>query len=140
MDLNAATATELMAIVHVSPARAEAIIAGRPWAAVRDLTGVRGLGVSRVLDIEAQNLACVGDQVAAGTRPHITSGAVVLDGDTLRAADETVRLIGIDAPEKEQTCEHDGRAWPCGQQATAVLRARVAGRDVDCEVFGVGLW
>lgn len=136
VDLNAATPAALTGIVHVDPTRAEAIVAGRPWAAVRDLTRVRGLGVSRVLDIEAQNLACVGDAVPAGTRPHVMGRVVVVDGDTLRSADETVRLIGIDAPEKGQSCEHDGRTWPCGQEAVASLRALVAGRDVDCEVFG----
>ncbi|MFZ2102858.1 MAG: hypothetical protein WAU86_20070 [Oricola sp.] len=37
-------------------------------------------------------------------------GFSVVDGDTLRLNGERVRLLGIDAPEKSQTCDKDGNA------------------------------
>ena len=55
----------------------------------------------------------------------------VLDGDTLDIAGARVRLWGIDAPEKRQTCRADGRAWSCGGLATAALRSRAIG--LRCE-------
>src|SRR5262245_38909442 len=36
----------------------------------------------------------------------------VVDGDSLKAGDEQIRLIGIDAPELRQTCrDAQGRGW-----------------------------
>jgi len=64
-----------MRIIHIDEIRsAEAveIRARRPFADVRDLTRIRGIGPSRVIDIEAQGLACVSSATPAGTRPEIT--------------------------------------------------------------------
>ncbi len=41
---------------------------------------------------------------------EISGPARVIDGDTLEVAGERIRLYGIDAPEKDQTCSIDGRA------------------------------
>ena len=54
-----------------------------------------------------------------------------LDGDTLDIGGVRVRLWGIDAPEKRQTCRADGRPWSCGGLATAALRSRSIG--LRCE-------
>lgn len=56
----------------------------------------------------------------------------VIDGDTVRAVVEgrelTVRLIGIDTPEKDGPYTE----LECyGQEATAYTRDRIGGRDVD---------
>ena len=53
-----------------------------------------------------------------------------------RAAGETVRLIGIDAPENEQLCQLDGQAWPCGHVATTMVYEMVGHTPVTCEVYG----
>ncbi|CAG9466774.1 unnamed protein product [Pedinophyceae sp. YPF-701] len=68
----------------------------------------------------------------------------VVDGDTLvisrqpRPEDPPavrLRLRGIDAPESAQTClDANGREYPCGEVATAALKRRIAGREVECEV------
>ena len=56
----------------------------------------------------------------------------VVDGDTLDFGGERVRLFGIDAPERAQTCTRDGQAWACGEDAKALLQALVADNRVSC--------
>jgi endonuclease YncB( thermonuclease family) len=61
----------------------------------------------------------------------------VVDGDTLHAADARIRLVGIDAPEKAQTCRDDqGHAWACGVAAREQLKALVAHGAVRCAAQG----
>jgi endonuclease YncB( thermonuclease family) len=103
---------------------------------VRDLTRIKGIGPSRVLDIEAQGLACVGSEAPAGARPAITGGARVVDGDSIVIADEQIRLIGIDAPELGQTCRAAGQNISCAQDATAALVEMIGTIKVRCEVYG----
>lgn len=59
IDLNAADVDELAAIVHIGPARADEIVAGRPWRSVEALRALDGIGSSRIADIIEQELACV---------------------------------------------------------------------------------
>ena len=44
----------------------------------------------------------------------ITGPARVIDGDTLDVAGQRIRLYGIDAPEKNQTCQIEDVSWACG--------------------------
>ncbi len=66
----------------------------------------------------------------------IAGTARVIDGDSLRVAGHEVRLVGIDAPELDQTCQLNGEAWNCGRAARDALRGMTGGRDVACEVEG----
>lgn len=59
--------------------------------------------------------------------------ATVIDGDTILMAGNRIRLLGIDAPERAQTCRRGGTAWACGQDATALLASLVEGREVSCD-------
>jgi endonuclease YncB( thermonuclease family) len=56
-----------------------------------------------------------------------------IDGDTLSADGERLRLQGIDAPELDQTCtdEHQ-RTWACGQEAKRLLARMVADPGAEC--------
>lgn len=70
--------------------------------------------------------------------PGLPSGAIVgktrvIDGDTLDVANRRIRLVGIDAPEREQQCT-DGAGTPsaCGEASLKTLRALVGKGPVSC--------
>lgn len=62
----------------------------------------------------------------------LSGTAEAIDGDTLKIGGREVRLFGIDAPEFQQTCDHNGEVWACGEEATRQLQAFVATGAVDC--------
>lgn len=136
VDINADPPERLAVIRHIDAARAAAIVAGRPWPAVAALTAIHGIGRGRIRDILEDGVACVGARAAPGLRPVIAGKATVVDADTLRVAELRVRLIGIDAPEREQICAAPAGDWPCGAQATAAMRDLVGELPVACEVHG----
>jgi endonuclease YncB( thermonuclease family) len=60
----------------------------------------------------------------------------VVDGDTLVVQDMRIRLHGIDAPEREQTCTSpEGTVWACGSWVTEQVRARYERRVARCEAL-----
>lgn len=63
--------------------------------------------------------------------------AAVVDGDTLAAGGERLRLNGIDAPEMAQLCERDGVGYRCGEQARAALGAILGRGALTCAAIGV---
>lgn len=56
----------------------------------------------------------------------------VVDGDTVKFGPQTVRLFGIDAPERSQTCD-DGQ-WRAGALARKALEDFISGRPVNCKL------
>ena len=61
----------------------------------------------------------------------------VVDGDTLRLAGQVVRLRGLEAPGRGETCrEAGGREFDCGSGSAEALSRLVAGREVSCRVRG----
>ena len=68
----------------------------------------------------------------------LTGSARVVDGDTLELAtpggEAIIRLHGIDAPERAQTClDATGAARRCGDEAAAALTALIGGAVVTCQ-------
>ena len=64
----------------------------------------------------------------------IIGNAFIVDGDTLSIAGTRIRLLNIDAPELDQSCNDSlGRDWACGRQASSQLRAHIRGRDLTCQ-------
>lgn len=73
----------------------------------------------------------------AGSDPPITGRAAPVGGDTLRVRDVTIRLDGIEVPDRDQTCARsDTRVWRCGEAAQNAMARLVAGRSVRCEPNG----
>ena len=63
----------------------------------------------------------------------VIGDARVLDGDTIDVAGERIRLHGIDAPEKRQTCTVAGVSYDCGKSAARALSVLIDGREVTCK-------
>jgi endonuclease YncB( thermonuclease family) len=69
---------------------------------------------------------------ASGIDSEFVGAARVVDGDTVIVRDRRLRLAGIDAPEKDQSCTRAGRAWDCGEQSRAALSASLGGSILTC--------
>ena len=67
------------------------------------------------------------DTLASRSKPRFQ----VVGGDTVKFGPQSVRLFGIDAPEKGQSCD-DG-AWRPGPLAKKALEDFIAGRPVSCK-------
>jgi endonuclease YncB( thermonuclease family) len=66
--------------------------------------------------------------------PNGVQAAVqVQDGDSFLLNGQGIRLYGIDAPEKDQTCTDDkGQVWGCGLAAKQYLEHLVDHNPVTC--------
>ncbi len=71
------------------------------------------------------------------TAETVTGRAEVVDGDTVRVGQRTIRLVGIDAPELKQTCELNGETWNCGEESARQLRDLIADDDLFCTGFEI---
>ena len=77
-------------------------------------------------------LACLSNSAIAA---ELAGTARVIDGNPISIADARIRLWGIDAPEREQTCRgKNGDTYECGRDAAAVLGelTRRPARGVRC--------
>jgi endonuclease YncB( thermonuclease family) len=78
-------------------------------------------------------LAWLSGSALAAEAANLAGTARVIDGDTIIIADTRIRLWGIDAPEREQTClGKNGDIHECGRDAAAVLSELTRGRRVEC--------
>lgn len=78
-------------------------------------------------------LVLIAARLQGGASDPVTGPFRVVDGDTLAAGSERLRLAGIDAPELDQTCEREGQGWDCGQHAKAALQRIIARGAVECD-------
>ena len=71
-------------------------------------------------------------------RAEVAGKVRVTDGDSIYVGGVEVRLYGIDAPERDQTCETpEGATWDCGAHVRQVLIDRYQGRMARCTVEGL---
>ncbi|MFD1848836.1 MBL fold metallo-hydrolase [Oceanobacillus bengalensis] len=59
VNINEASIEDVQEIIHIGPARAQALVDLRPFGSVDDLERINGIGPARIKDIQSQNLACV---------------------------------------------------------------------------------
>ncbi|WP_299643037.1 hypothetical protein [Devosia sp.] len=89
----------------------------RPRLRLRTITILTGLGLLAVY-------AALPEAPFSLDGPPLT-GTVerVVDGDTIDIAGQRIRLVGLDAPEWNQTCTTgDGGSWECGAAAASRMR------------------
>lgn len=60
IDLNASSVASLEQLPHIGPARAEAIVAGRPWSGSGELMRLDGIAAGRLADIRDSGRLCGG--------------------------------------------------------------------------------
>lgn len=64
----------------------------------------------------------------------IEGPARAIDGDTIDIKGQRIRLWGVDAVERSQTCDANGRPYACGEKATGELAYFLGFEPVKCEV------
>ena len=112
------------------PVAARFALAAALLALLIPASGALWRGLAGVLPLPAPLQAPSGAPPPAA---RFTVRARAVDGDTLAAGGERLRLHGIDAPEAGQPCEGGGRTYDCGAEATAAM-ARLLGRGpISCE-------
>ena len=77
---------------------------------------------------------------------EITGYAKVIDGDTIRINSKKIRLHGIDAPEKKQSCKKPyltivffsfSENYLCGQVSTNKLIKKINNQIIKCKIKNV---
>ena len=64
---------------------------------------------------------------------YVRGNAKVVDGDTIVIKNLRIRLFGIDAPEKNQICKINSKAYSCGHISTEALKSLINGHRVLCQ-------
>ena len=77
---------------------------------------------------------------------EITGFAKIIDGDTIKISNKKIRLHGIDAPEKKQTCKKPyitisifsfTKSYFCGQVSTNKLTKKINNQIIKCKIKNV---
>ncbi len=77
---------------------------------------------------------------------EITGYAKIIDGDTIKISSKKIRLHGIDAPEKKQTCKKPyitisffsiTKSYLCGQVSTNKLTKKINNQIIKCKIKDV---
>lgn len=82
-------------------------------------------------------IALVGLAYLAPAPPPVEGRATAVDGDTIRIGGQRIRLLDIDAPELEQTCQDgEGKDWRCGETARREMIGLLADGPLSCAPSG----
>lgn len=81
--------------------------------------------------------AATGDRASAQEHPtEIRGMAEVINADIITIGRQRVILWGIDAPERSQTCQLNGKRWGCYDVAFRQLQLLAGRGEVVCYLYG----
>ena len=63
---------------------------------------------------------------------EVYGSAIIIDGDTIKILNNSIRLNGIDAPERIQKCTKNSKKYNCGATATLALKKKINQKKVKC--------
>ena len=98
------------------------------------LLGVIGVTVVMIVSVPSDLFGRV--PVLAGVVEADWPQVAVVDGATLRLRDMVIRLQGIGAPARGQSCTLGAPGADCGAAAAQALAAMVSGHIVTCRLAG----
>lgn len=70
----------------------------------------------------------------ANAQQQFTGQPRIIDGDTLAINGRALRLVGLDAPEADQTCTRAGTVTRCGDLAAFALAGIVESHWLTCDL------
>ena len=73
---------------------------------------------------------------AVSSGKTIFGEAKIIDGDTIHINKNKIRLHAIDAPETNQTCNKNSKAWNCGMESTKFLKELIGNNKIKCTTKG----
>jgi len=76
-------------------------------------------------------LLILNSKIIAGEMSGIPS---IIDGDTIKVSNRSIRLHGIDTPENKQFCYKNMKEYSCGKEATNALVKKINKNAVVCKV------
>lgn len=88
-------------------------------------------GTSRISEIGRSGMRFAFVLVLLAASPALAA-VQVIDGDTIRVDGARIRMWGIDAPERRQTCRIGGVERRIGEEATEQLRSILAEGELRC--------
>ena len=109
-------------------------------AAAGTVVALRGMPAWTALPVLGSTLGTLGALKLPGFAAKPIEGrATAVAGDVLRIDSKLIRLAGIEAPDRQQTCNRQpgNKKWRCGEQAQAALEKLVRGKAVRCDPAGV---
>ena len=74
---------------------------------------------------------------------YIRGKPEIIDGDTIKINNHKIRLYGIDAPEKKQTCKKKyltfsifnfQKSYECGKESTVMLKKKIKNKIINCKI------
>ncbi len=93
-----------------------------------------GLIVFSSLSVQARVAESNGQVAVEQPQIVFTGRGEVVDGDTLWLGIHKIRLDGIDAAERDETCTKDGKKVACFGLALDELKKLVSGAELKCEI------
>lgn len=107
--------------------------AAKVWGRKKGMSFGRQLALAACIGIAGGLLFAFFPEALPGRNAPGALAVSAVESDALQPA-ETIRLVGIDAPERDQTCERrSGATYRCGEAARNYLAALTRGTTIKCE-------